>query len=63
MAMRKVNTQGLQLAHKGVLVAAAAYNLLKLLRFTPRRSQIAVIALPRPEQEALFASVFGWTRR
>ena len=53
MGMRKVNTRGLQLAHKGMLVAAAAYNLQKLLRFTPKRSQTAVMALPRPEQWAL----------
>jgi len=58
MGMRKINTRGLQLAHKGVLVAAAAYNLLKLLRFTPRRSQTAVMALPRPEQAVFFCFYF-----
>ncbi|MBX0335059.1 IS1182 family transposase [Pontibacter sp. HSC-14F20] len=51
LGMRKVNTRGLELAHKGMLVAAAAYNLQKLLRFTPKRSQVAVMALPSPEQE------------
>ncbi|CAM3835463.1 transposase [Pontibacter korlensis] len=58
MGMRKVNTHGLELAHKGMLVAAAAYNLQKLLHFTPRRSQTAVVLLPRPEQEDVFCLHF-----
>jgi hypothetical protein len=39
MAMRKVNTRRLELAlaHKGMLLAAVAYNLQKLLRFTPQK--------------------------
>jgi hypothetical protein len=36
-----------------MLLAAAAYNLQKLLRYTPKRSQTAVMALPRPEEQAL----------
>ncbi|WP_240773382.1 transposase [Pontibacter sp. SGAir0037] len=58
MGMRRVNTRGLELAHKGMLLAAAAYNLQKLLHFTPKRSQTAVMALPRPEQEVLFYLYF-----
>jgi hypothetical protein len=54
MAMRKVNTQGLELAHKGMRLAAMAYNLQKLLRFTPKTSLTAVMALPREEQGTLF---------
>jgi hypothetical protein len=54
MAMRKVNTRGLELAHKCMLLAAMAYNLQKFLRFTPKTSQTAVMALPREEQGMLF---------
>ena len=59
LGMRKINTRGLKLAHKGMLVAAAAYNLQKLLRYTQKRSQTAVMALPRPELEAFFKMVWG----
>jgi hypothetical protein len=58
MGMRKINTRGIGLAHKGMLVAAAAYNLQKLLRFTPKRSQVAVMALPGPELRALLWLLF-----
>ena len=51
LGLRRVNTRGQELAHKGMLVAAAAYNLQKLLRFTPKKSQVAVMALPKPELE------------
>jgi transposase len=54
MGLRKVNTRGIQLAHKGMLLAAAAYNLKKLVRFTQKRVQAGVMALPRPDQQALF---------
>jgi hypothetical protein len=54
MAMRKVNTRGLELAHKCMLLAAMAYNLQKLLRFTPKTSRTAVMALSREEQRTLF---------
>lgn len=63
LGMRRVNTRGLELAHKNMLVAAAAYNLQKLLRFTPKRSQTAVMALPRPELEAFFKMVLGSLKR
>ncbi|MCP2044195.1 IS1182 family transposase [Pontibacter sp. HSC-36F09] len=64
LAMRRVNTRGLELAHKNMLVAAAAYNLQKLLRYTPKGSQVAVMALPRLEQQLLFLLIFAdWQGR
>ncbi|GAB3819203.1 IS1182 family transposase [Pontibacter rugosus] len=57
LGMGKINTRGLEQAHKGMLLAAAAYNLQKLLRFKPERSQTAVMALPRPELKAFFKTV------
>ncbi len=53
MGLGRINTRGLVLAHKGMLLAAAAYNLQKLLRFMPKRSQTAVMALPHLDLEAL----------
>jgi hypothetical protein len=58
MAMRKVNTRGLELAHKCMLLAGMAYNLQKLLRFTPITSQTAVMALTREEQRTPFWLLF-----
>ena len=55
MGMGKINTRGLEVANKGMIMAAAAYNLQKLLRFTPKRSQTAVLALPRPEPQEFFS--------
>ncbi|WP_415837240.1 transposase, partial [Pontibacter korlensis] len=63
LGMRRVNTRGLGLAHKGMLMAAAAYNLQKLLRFTPKTSQAAVMALPRPELEAFFNLILATLKR
>jgi len=37
MAMRKVNTRGINHANKGMLLAAMAYNLKKYLKFTQKR--------------------------
>lgn len=54
MGLRKINTRGLEQAHKGMLLAAVAYNLQKLLRFTQKKRQTVVMALSRPEQTTLF---------
>ncbi|WP_207435374.1 IS1182 family transposase [Sabulibacter ruber] len=52
MGLRKINIRGIKQAHKGMLLAAAAYNLRKLLRFTPKTRQSAVMALPGPSAAA-----------
>lgn len=54
MGHGKINTRGLEQAGKGMLLAATAYNLQKLLRITPKRRQTAVMALSGPEQTVLF---------
>ncbi|WP_219921620.1 transposase, partial [Rufibacter sp. XAAS-G3-1] len=48
MGLRKINTRGIKQALKVLLLAATAYNLRKLMRFTPKTRQSAVMALPRP---------------
>jgi hypothetical protein len=54
MGLRKINTRGIKQALKVLLLAATAYNLKKLLHFSPTRCQIAVMALPRPDANAFF---------
>jgi hypothetical protein len=54
MGIRKIITKGLGLAHKEKLLAASAYNLRKLMRFTQKRVQTGIMALPRPDQQVLF---------
>jgi transposase len=61
LGLRKINTLGLKLAHKGMLLAAAAYNLQKLMRYTQRRCQTALMALPRPEPRLAFILIFRQT--
>ncbi len=51
MGLGRINARGLQLA-------AAAYNLQKLLRFSQKRSQTAVMALPRPEKQLHVLLIF-----
>ncbi len=58
MGLRKINTRGLQVAHKVMLLAATAYNLKKLLNFSLSKSQSAVIALPKPFTRPLFKSFY-----
>jgi hypothetical protein len=52
--LRKINTRGIRQAHKGMLLAATAYNLQKLLRSRIKRRQSAIMALPRPLATTLF---------
>ena len=51
--MRRVNTRGIEQANKCMLMAAIAYNLKKLLKFTTRKVQTNVKAM-RVKQQAFF---------
>jgi hypothetical protein len=42
LGMRRVNTRGIEQANKCMLMAAIAYNLKKLLKFTARKVQTNV---------------------
>jgi hypothetical protein len=44
MALRKVNTRGINNANKGMLVAAMAYNLKKYLKFTQKRVETSALS-------------------
>jgi len=63
MGMRKINTHGLQLAHKGMLVAAAAYNLQKnCCASPPEKARQPSWPCPGPSRRAFFASILCQTR-
>lgn len=54
LGMRRVNTRGIEQANKCMLMAAVAYNLKKLLKFTTRKVQ-ANIQVMQVTLQALFA--------
>ena len=45
MGMRKVNTKGIELANKVMLMSGAAYNLKKYLKFINKKAQVKANAL------------------
>lgn len=53
LGMRRVNTRGIEQANKCMLMAAIAYNLKKLLKFTARKVQSNVQAM-QVNRQALF---------
>lgn len=59
LGLRKINTRGIQQATKVMLLAATAYNLKKLLYFTPKRRQTAVMALPLPDKIRCFSALLA----
>jgi hypothetical protein len=50
--LRRINVCGQAGAHKSMLLAAVAYNLKKLLRYRPERTQRLAIALSMPPPTA-----------
>ena len=54
LSMRRVNTKGIKLANKCMMMAAVAYNLKKLLNWQSKNVQTNVQAL----QKAVSASIF-----
>ena len=53
--MRRVNTRGMKQANKCMLMAAVAYNLKKLMKFTTRKVQADVKAMQQSLQNAFLA--------
>lgn len=52
--MRRVNTRGIKQSNKCMLMAAIAYNLKKLMKFTARKVQADVKAMQQSLQNAFF---------
>lgn len=61
LGMRRVNTRGIEQANKCMLMAAIAYNLKKLLKFTTRKVQTNVQVM-QVNLEALFLSKIRLTK-
>lgn len=57
LGMRRVNTRGIRLANKCMMMAAIAYNLKKMMKFKINRSMAGVMELPR-ESKQFFDSLF-----
>ncbi len=57
LGMRRVNTRGIKLANKCLLMAAIAYNLKKMMKFKINRPTAAMMELPR-EVNQFFNSLF-----
>jgi transposase len=57
LGMRRVNTRGIKQANKCMLMAAVAYNLKKLMKFTTRKVQSDVKALQQTLHTAFSASL------
>lgn len=57
LGMRRVNTRGIKLANKCLLMAAIAYNLKKMMKFKINRPMAAMVELPR-EVNQFFNSLF-----
>ena len=61
LGMRRVNTRGIEQANKCMLMAAIAYNLKKLLKFTARKVQTNIQVM-QVNLQALFLSKTSLTR-
>ena len=49
LGMKKVNTRGIAQAEKHVLMASLCYNLKKMLKFKPKKAEIAAISLQKAD--------------
>ena len=54
LGLSKINTRGLESAHKKMLMAASAYNLKKWLNFNSSRRKTAALIAPKPAVATLF---------
>ena len=57
-AMKRINTKGLVQANKCMTMAAVAYNIKKLLKFTTRKSQLNEMAKAKTVSEQILRNNF-----
>ena len=57
LAMKRVNTRGIKLANKCMIMAAIAYNLKKMMKFKINRPMAAIAQIPR-DADHLLTSLF-----
>jgi Transposase DDE domain len=60
LAMRRVNTRGIQQAAKCILMSAIAYNLKKLLKWDQRKIKTAVMSLKKAVKNLCFDFLMPW---
>jgi transposase len=58
LAMKRVNTRGIELANKCMLMAAIAYNLKKMMKFKTNRPMAAMMVLPAEADQFLNSLFF-----
>lgn len=58
MGMKRVNTRGIKLANKCMLMAAIAYNIKKMMKFNINRPMAAVVSLPTESVGLLNTFIF-----
>jgi hypothetical protein len=56
--MRKVNTMGIDLAHKSMLMSAIAYNLKKYMKYCPRIINLKVESVQKTLEKLNYYFVF-----
>jgi len=58
LAMKRVNTRGIKLANKCMIMAAIAYNLKKMMKFKTNRPMAAMMQLPKEAAPFLNTIIF-----
>jgi hypothetical protein len=58
LAMKRVNTRGIKLANKCMLMASIAYNIKKAMKFKINRPKAALMALPGCASDYLHGLLF-----
>jgi len=58
LAMKRVNTRGIKLANKCMMMAAIAYNIKKMMKFKTNRPMAAIAQLPKEAGDFLSALFF-----
>lgn len=48
LGMKRINTRGLKLANKCMILAAVAYNIKKMIRYSRPKAVSRALELPRP---------------
>jgi hypothetical protein len=58
LAMKRVNTRGINLANKCMLMAAIAYNLKKMMKFKSNRPMASIKQLTKPINDFFCLLIF-----
>jgi len=59
LAMRKVNTKGIKQANKCMIMAAVAYNIKKMMKWTSRKTKIYTAAIEKVKGKSVLKQIFS----